>query len=66
MRGINRSAVIVMPAQPLLDWLHQADPTSAKLTLEDLRQEPGDLLSSAIRYRRAGAEAVEETLPGDL
>jgi hypothetical protein len=29
-----------MPAQPFLDWLHQADPTSAELTLEDLRHEP--------------------------
>jgi hypothetical protein len=40
MDAINRSAVIVMPAQPFLDWLHQADPTSAELTLEDLRREP--------------------------
>ena len=40
MDTINRSAVIVMPAQPFLDWLHQADPTSAELTLEDLRHEP--------------------------
>jgi hypothetical protein len=40
MDTINRSAVIVMPAQPFLDWLHQADPTSAELALEDLRREP--------------------------
>ena len=29
-----------MPAQPFLDWLHRADPTSAALRLEDLRREP--------------------------
>jgi hypothetical protein len=40
MRTVNRSAVIVMPAQPFLDWLHQADPTSIELTLEDLRRDP--------------------------
>jgi hypothetical protein len=40
MDAINRSAVIVMPAQPFLDWLHRADPTSAALSLEDLRREP--------------------------
>jgi hypothetical protein len=37
---INRSALIVTPAQPFLDWLHQVDPTSARLTLEDLQREP--------------------------
>ena len=40
MKTINRSAVAVIPAQPFLDWLHQADPTSAHLTLNDLRAEP--------------------------
>jgi hypothetical protein len=37
---INRSAVIVMPAEPFLKWLHRADSTSAELTLADLRREP--------------------------
>ena len=40
MNTINRSAVVVIPAQPFLDWLHEADPTSAHLTLSDLRDEP--------------------------
>src|SRR6516162_6612840 len=39
MNTINRSAVVVIPAQPFLDWLHQADPTSAQLSLNDLRIE---------------------------
>jgi hypothetical protein len=37
---INRSALIIKPAQPFLDWLHQVDPTSTRLTLEDLQREP--------------------------
>jgi hypothetical protein len=37
---INRSAIIVKPAQPFLEWLHRVDPTSAHLTLDDLRREP--------------------------
>ena len=40
MDVINRSAVIVMPAEPFLDWLHRADSTSSELKLEDLRREP--------------------------
>ena len=40
MEMINRSAVVVKPAQPFLDWLHRVDQTSAHLTLDDLRHEP--------------------------
>jgi hypothetical protein len=40
METINRSAIVVMPAQPFLDWLHRVDPTSTQFTLEDLRREP--------------------------
>ncbi len=37
---VNRSAIVVKPAQPFLDWLHRVDPTSGDLTLDDLRREP--------------------------
>jgi len=40
MEMINRCAVLVQPAQPFLEWLRRVDPTSAELTLEDLRREP--------------------------
>jgi len=40
MVTINRTAVIVKPGQRFLDWLHQADPTSASLNLDDLLLEP--------------------------
>jgi hypothetical protein len=33
---VNRSAVVVAPKQPFLDWLHRIDPTSRDLTLADL------------------------------
>jgi len=36
----NRSALIVVPRQPFVDWLHMADPTSHQLTLPDLAREP--------------------------
>jgi len=39
MDTINRSAVMVTPAKPFLDWLHRVDPTSAELSLDDLRRE---------------------------
>jgi hypothetical protein len=34
LHSLNRSAVIVTPKQPFLDWLHRADPTSRALSLE--------------------------------
>jgi len=37
---LNRSAIMVKPKQPFLDWLHAADPTSLELTLVDLVREP--------------------------
>jgi hypothetical protein len=40
MATLNRSAVVVKPKQPLLDWLHAADPTSQDLSLRDLVREP--------------------------
>jgi hypothetical protein len=40
MNTINRSAVVVTPAQPFLDWLHRVDTSSADLTLDDLRLDP--------------------------
>ena len=40
MKTINRSALVVKPAQPFLDWLHRVDPTSTHLRLDDLRLEP--------------------------
>ena len=37
---LNRSAIVVKPRQPFLDWLHTADPTSHRLTLRELAREP--------------------------
>jgi hypothetical protein len=40
MKTINRSSLVVKPAQPFLDWLHRVDRTSTQLTPDDLRLEP--------------------------
>jgi hypothetical protein len=37
---LNRSAIVVKPRQPFMDWLHTADPTSHRLTLRELSREP--------------------------
>ena len=37
---LNRSALVVKPKQPFLDWLYAADPTSHHLMLGDLTREP--------------------------
>ena len=40
MKLLNRSAIVVRPRQPFLDWLRDADSTSINLTLLDLVREP--------------------------
>jgi len=37
---LNRSAIVVKPKRPFLEWLHAADPTSRELSLPDLAREP--------------------------
>jgi hypothetical protein len=36
---INRHLIILMPKQPVLDWIMRVDPNPPNLTLEQLRQE---------------------------
>lgn len=40
MREVNRSAIIVMAAQPFLDWARAVDPTNRDLTLGEINREP--------------------------
>lgn len=40
MDTLNRSAIVVKPKQPFLDWLHSSDPSSREICLSDLSQEP--------------------------
>ena len=37
---LNRSAVVVKPKQPFLDWLHSADPASRESHWDEVGQEP--------------------------
>jgi|SRR5664279_3739160 hypothetical protein len=37
---LNRSAIVITPQQPFLDWLHATDPTSIELTLLDMTRDP--------------------------
>jgi hypothetical protein len=39
MSTLNRSAIVVTPKQPIIDWLHSVDPTSHDLTLKELTHE---------------------------
>lgn len=39
MVTLNRSAIVVQPKRPFLDWLHRADPASRSLTLQELVRE---------------------------
>lgn len=52
---INRSLVVLLPKQPVLDWIMRVDPNPPKLTLEELRQEQDVFLIS-----QRAAETVED------
>ena len=40
MVTLNRSAIVVTPRQPFLEWLHAVDPTSRHITLQELDRDP--------------------------
>lgn len=72
MREVNRSALVVVPKQPFLDWLQSVDPTSADLTLADLAEEPAIYLIGECesdqdfigQLRKTYAVIFEEQLDG--
>ena len=69
---INRSAIVVRPRQPFLNWLQRVDPTSAYLALDDLRRQPTiyllpecDSKEQALEFlREISREIFEEQLNG--
>lgn len=72
MRALNRSAVVVVPKQPFLDWLHRVDSSSAKLTLTDLGDDPSIYLLPEFDveheleecFKEACVEIFEDQLDG--
>jgi len=68
---LNRSAVIVTPKRPFLDWLHNADPTNLTLTLEDVSEptiyllpECDDEQDLIAQVRNYGDTTFEDQLDG--
>ncbi|SHN44902.1 hypothetical protein SAMN05192549_1301, partial [Duganella sacchari] len=43
---INRHLIILMPKQPVLDWIKRVDPNPPNLTLDQLRLEQNAFLIS--------------------
>src|ERR1039458_5284211 len=60
MDTLNRSAIVVRPKQPFLDWLHSADPTSRHLTLPDLLRSPGSISSRSVTRMPMSATSCEK------
>ena len=65
MDTINRSAIVVKPGRPFLDWLHRVDPTSVHLTLDDLRREPTIYLVPECDSEEQALECLREVI-GDI
>jgi hypothetical protein len=69
MLALNRSALVVRPRSPFLDWLHAVDPTSASLTLGHLTREPTIYLVSECGGpddKQAYLQAVFSTAGGGI
>ena len=72
MRAVNRSAVVVVPKQPFLEWLHRVDLTSGMLTLTDLEDDPSVYLLPQCDlerdleecFKKACVEIFEDQLNG--
>jgi hypothetical protein len=62
MDTINRSAIIVRPAQPFLYWLHRVDSTSAHLNVHDLQREPTIYLVPECDSLDQALESLEESI----
>ena len=60
---LNRSALIVTPKQPFLDWLHSIDPTSKDLTLEGLGKDPDIYLIPECEDEEQLANCLEQMHP---
>ena len=60
MTTLNRTAIVVMPGQQFLDWLHRADPTSHELSLEDLRREPTVYLHAECENKEEVRKGLQE------
>ena len=41
---VNRGLVILLPKQPVLDWIQRVDPNPPDMTLAELRSEPDSFL----------------------
>ena len=62
---LNRSAVVVKPKQPFLDWLHRADPTSGEITLDEVGQEPTIYLIPECDTKDAQEQIWRTWMPGE-
>ena len=67
MRTLNRSAIIVTPKQPFLEWLHSIDLSSHDLKMTDLRSDPSVYLfpecnddNELTRYLKEACEKIFE------
>lgn len=57
---LNRTAVLVKLKAPFLDWLHEADPTSHKLALQDSVLEPSVHLIPECKTSEGVTELLQE------
>ena len=63
MRELNRSAIVVAPKRPFLEWLQSVDPSSSELTLHELGREPSMYLLPECESDEDFADCLREMFP---
>jgi len=50
MLTLNRSAIVVTPKKPFLDWIRDVDPSNRELTMAELESDPSVYLLPSLSF----------------
>ena len=59
MQTINRSAIVLLPRQPILDWLNYVDPNGPSLKLDEIRDDNAIYLAPEFEDNRQAMRWLE-------
>ena len=61
MQTLNRSAIVVTPKKPFLDWIRGVDSSNRELTMADLENDPSVYLRTAFSFDHEIVDPLKES-----
>jgi hypothetical protein len=61
MLTLNRSAIVVTPKEPFLDWIRGVDPSNRELTMADLENDPSVYLFPSFDFDHEIVDHLKES-----